>query len=153
MAKYEPSTYVVGRRVRGESLSQFGGSATRLVAVALSGRAVVASFASAALGWRLVAAFRVVVLVQRVRRVVELACLVVGEPSGVPVARIREDLHGVVLVGGSRARRVSAVGLLLGGQRRTVALSVFDVDRGRLLGDRLLLAGWAGGRSGCGAAG
>jgi DNA-binding CsgD family transcriptional regulator len=112
-----------------------------LVAVGLSGRAVVASLASAALGWRLETAFRVVVVVERVRRVVELACLVVGEPSGATVARIREDRHTVVLAGGWRARRVSGVGLLLGGHRRTVALGLFDVDRGRLLGDRLLLAG------------
>jgi hypothetical protein len=110
------------------------------MAVGLSGKAVVASFASAALGWRLVAAFRVVVVVERVRRVVELACLVVGEPSGATVARIGEDRHTVVLAGGWRARGVSGVGLFLGGQRRTVALSLFDVDRGRLLGDRLLLA-------------
>lgn len=63
MAKYEPSAYVVGCRVRGGSLSQSGGKATRLVAVGLSGRAVVASFASAALGWRLATAHRVVVVV------------------------------------------------------------------------------------------
>jgi hypothetical protein len=44
------------------------------------GRAVVAPFASAALGRRLAAAFRVVVVEQRVGRVVELAWLVVGEP-------------------------------------------------------------------------
>jgi hypothetical protein len=31
--------------------------------------------------------------------------------------------------------------LLRGGRRRTVALGLFNVDRGRLLGDRLLLAG------------
>ncbi len=85
------------------------------MAVGLSGTAVVASFASAALGWRLETAFRVVVVEQRVRQAVELACLVLGEPSGPTVARIREDRHTVVLVGGRRARRVSGVGLLLGG--------------------------------------
>jgi len=70
-------------------MSLFGGKATRLVAVVLSGRAVVASFASAALGWRLAAAFRGVVVVERVRQVVELACLVVGEPGGATVGRAR----------------------------------------------------------------
>jgi hypothetical protein len=44
-------------------LSQFGGRTTRLVAVGLSGRAVVASFAGAAFGWRLETALRVVVVV------------------------------------------------------------------------------------------
>ncbi|HCG03254.1 MAG TPA: hypothetical protein DEV93_22290, partial [Chloroflexi bacterium] len=51
-------------------LSLFGGKATRL----LAGAAVVALLASAALGWRLEAAFGVVVVVQRVGRVGELAC-------------------------------------------------------------------------------
>ncbi len=68
--------------------------------VGLSGTGVVASFASAALGWRLETAFRVVVVEQRVGRAVELACLVVGEPSGATVARIRADRHTVVLAGG-----------------------------------------------------
>src|SRR6266536_749535 len=51
--------------------------------VGLSGTGVVASVASAALGWRL-----------------ETACLVVGEPSGATVARIRADRHTVVLARG-----------------------------------------------------
>jgi len=42
-------------------------------------------------------------------RVVELACLVVGEPSGTVVGRIREDT--VVFAGGGRGRRISGVGL------------------------------------------
>jgi hypothetical protein len=109
--------------------------------VDLSWRAVVASFAGAALGWRLETAVRVVVVEQRVGRVVELACLVVGEPSGAAVGRVREDRHTVAVADGSWARRLSGVGLFLGGHRRTVALSLFEVDRGRLLGDRLLLAG------------
>jgi hypothetical protein len=67
------------------------------MAVGLSGRAVVASFAGAALGGWLVAAFGVVVVVERVGRVVELACLVVGEPSGATVGRVGEDGHTVVV--------------------------------------------------------
>jgi hypothetical protein len=103
-----------------QPLSSFGGKATRLVAVGLSGRAVVASFASAALVWRLATAHRVVVVVERVREVVELACLVVGEPGGATVGRIREDRYTVVFVGGGRVRRVSGVGdrLLLAGRGR-----------------------------------
>src|SRR6266511_2951696 len=124
----------------GARLSRFGGRTTRLMAVCLPGRAVVASFASAALGWRLETALRVVVVEQRVRQVVELACLVVGEPSGATVGRVREDRHSVGLAAGGWARRVG-VGLLLGGQRRTVADGLFDVSRGRLLCGRLLLGG------------
>jgi hypothetical protein len=70
------------------ALSLCGGRATRLVACGLFLGAVVASFAGVALGWRFEAALGVVVVVWRVRRVVELACLVVGEPSGAAVARI-----------------------------------------------------------------
>jgi hypothetical protein len=81
-------------------MSRFGGKATRLMAVGLSGAAVVASFASAALGWRLKAVFRVVVVEQRVGRVVEFAWLVVGESGGATVGRVREDRHGVVVVDG-----------------------------------------------------
>jgi hypothetical protein len=44
------------------SLSRFGGKASRLMAVGLSGRGVVALFASVALGWRLETAFGVVVV-------------------------------------------------------------------------------------------
>jgi hypothetical protein len=72
-------------------VSPSGGSATRLVAVGLSGRAVVASFAGVALGWRLETALGVVVVVERVRRVVELACLVVGEPGGARAFITEED--------------------------------------------------------------
>jgi hypothetical protein len=109
------------------------------MAVGLSGTAVVASFASVALGWRLETAFRVVAVEQRVRQAVGLACLVVGKPSGATVARIREDRHTVVVVGGWRARRVSAVGLLLGGPvglrpARLDALREQDADLAQQLG-------------------
>ena len=107
-------------------LSRFGGRTTGLVAVGLSLRAIVASFAGAAFFWRLATAFCVVVVVERVGWVVELACLVVGEPGGATVGRVWEDRHAVVVAGGWRARRGSGVGLLLGGQRRTVPLSLFD---------------------------
>jgi hypothetical protein len=92
----------------------------------------VASFAGVALGWRFEAALGVVVVVWRVRRVVELACLVVGEASGAPVGRVREGGHALMLAGGWRARRVSAVGLFFGGQCRAFAFGLVDVDRGRL---------------------
>jgi hypothetical protein len=75
--------------------------------VGLSGRAVVASIASAALGWRLETSLGVVVVEERGRRVVELACLVVGEPSGAAVGAIGEDRHAVGFAGGGRARRVA----------------------------------------------
>jgi hypothetical protein len=81
----------------------------------------VASFAGVALGWRFEAALGVVVVVWRVRRVVELACLVVGEASGAPVGRVREGGHALMLAGGWRARRVSADGLFFGGQCRAFA--------------------------------
>ena len=61
---------------KAQPLSSFGGRTTRLMAVGLSWTAVVASFASAALGWRLETAPRVVVVEQRARKVIELACLV-----------------------------------------------------------------------------
>ena len=56
-------------------------------------------FASAALGWRFEATLGVVVVVERGRRVVELACLVVGEAGGVTVGRVREDGHTLVVAG------------------------------------------------------
>ncbi len=90
-------------------------------------------------GARLVARGRVgvVVVEQRVGRVVELACLVVGEPGGATVGRIGEDRHTVVV-----------------GDRwcaRAVALGLCGITRGCLPGERLLPAGrirWAGGRVG-----
>jgi hypothetical protein len=103
-----------------------------LMAVGLSLGAVVASFASAALGWRFQAALGVVVVEERGGRVVELACFVVGDPGGVTVGRVREDGHTLVLAGGWRARPVSGVGLFLGGQCRAFAFGLVDVDRGRL---------------------
>jgi hypothetical protein len=42
----------------------------------------------------------------------------------------------LVLAAGWRARRVSGVGLFLGGECRPFAFGLFDVDRGRLLGGR-----------------
>jgi hypothetical protein len=114
------------------ALSLCGGRATRLVACGLFLGAVVASFAGVALGWRFEAALGVVVVVERVRRVVELAGLVVGEPSGAPVGRVREDGHALMLAGAWRARQVSAVGLFFGGQCGAFAFGLVDVDRGRL---------------------
>ena len=69
------------------------------MAVGLSA-VVVASFARAAFVWRLATVLCVVVVVERGREVVELACLVVGEPGGVTVGRVREDRHAVVVAGG-----------------------------------------------------
>jgi hypothetical protein len=93
----------------------------------------VASFAGAALGGRFEAAFGVVVVELRVRQVVEPAWLVVGDPSGVTVGRIREDRYTLVLAAGWRGRRVSGVGLLLGGPRGTFAFGLFEVGRAGLL--------------------
>jgi hypothetical protein len=123
------------------------------MAVGLSLGAVVASFASAALGWRFQAALGVVVVEERGGRVVELACFVVGDPGGVTVGRVREDGHTLVLAGGWRARPVSGVGLFLGGQCRAFAFGLVDVDRGRLFCGRARPSGAIAARIFCVSAG
>src|SRR6266545_4325478 len=60
---------------------------------ALAAGAAGASFASAPLGWRLAAAAQVVVVEQRVRQLVELARLVVGETLGLTRAGVGEEGH------------------------------------------------------------
>src|SRR6266536_3203657 len=60
---------------------------------ALPAAAAGACFARPALGWRLPAVEHVVVVIQRVRQVVELASLVVGEALGPTGAGVREDGH------------------------------------------------------------
>jgi hypothetical protein len=96
------------------------------------GAGIVALFASAALGWRFEAALGVVVVEERGRRVIELACLVGGEAGGVTVERVRENGHTLVLAGGSRARRLGGGGVFRGGHRRVLALGLFGLDCGRL---------------------
>jgi hypothetical protein len=77
------------------------------MAVCLSARAVVASLAGAAFGWWRVAVLGLVVVEQRGGRVVEFACLVVGEPGGATVGRVGEDRHAVVVGDGWCARAVA----------------------------------------------
>ena len=79
---------------------------------ALPAAAARASFPSPALGWRLAAVDNVVVVEHRVRQVVELASLVVGEALVLTLEGVREegDAAHAEPGGGGRRRPTAALG-------------------------------------------